>query len=43
MYHDLDRSDIADNPNGEAEIKAEDSWIADVFDTYDYDKEDMSR
>jgi hypothetical protein len=40
---DIYRSDIADNPNGEAEIKAEDRWIADVFDTYDYDKEDMSR
>lgn len=36
-------SDNADNPNGEAEIKEEDRWIADVFDTYDYDKEDMSR
>lgn len=35
-------SDNADNPNGEAEIKEEDRWIADVFDTYDYDKEDMS-
>lgn len=43
MYHDLDKSEMSDNPNGEAEIKAEDSWIADVFDTYDYDKEDMSR
>lgn len=41
--HDVYRSDIADNPNGEAEIKAEDRWIADVFDTYDYGKEDMSR
>ena len=37
------RSDIADNPRGEAEIKAEDDWIADVFDTNDYDKEDMTR
>jgi hypothetical protein len=36
-------SDNADNPNGEAEIEEEDRWIADVFDTYDYDKEDMSR
>ena len=36
-------SENADNPNGEAEIKEEDRWIADVFDTYDYDKEDMSR
>ena len=26
-----------------AEIKAEDRWIADVFDTYDYDEKDMSR
>lgn len=31
------------NEAGEAEIEAEDRWIADVFDTYDYDKEDMSR
>ena len=37
------RSDIADNPNGEAELKAEDEWVADVFDTDDYDKEDMTR
>lgn len=41
--HDVYRSDIADNPRGEAEIKAEDDWIADVFDTNDYDKEDMTR
>ena len=41
--HDISRSDNADNPNGEIEIKEEDRWIADVFDTYDYDKEDMSR
>lgn len=37
------RSDIADNPNGEAEIKAEDEWVADVFDTDDYDEKDMAR
>lgn len=42
MYHDLDRSDMNDNPNGEAEIKAEDDWILDVFDSY-YDEEDMQR
>ena len=42
MYHDLDRSDMNDNPNGEAEIKAEDDWILDVYDSY-YDKEDMQR
>lgn len=37
------RSDIADNPNGEAEIKAEDDWVADVYDTNDYDEKDMTR
>lgn len=37
------RSDIADNPNGEAEIKAEDDWVADVFDTNDYDEKDMTK
>ena len=37
------RSDIADNPNGEAEIKAEDDWVADVFDTDDYNEKDMAR
>lgn len=42
MYHDLDRSDMNDNPNGEVEIKAEDDWILDVFDSY-YDEEDMQR
>lgn len=42
MYHDLDRSDMNDNPNGEAEIKAEDDYIMDVFDSY-YDEEDMQR
>ena len=42
MYHDLDRSDMSDNPNGEAEIKAEDDWILDVYDSY-YDEEDMQR
>lgn len=42
MYHDLDRSDMNDNPNGEAEIKAEDDWILDVYDSY-YDEEDMQR
>ena len=42
MYHDLDRSDMNDNPNGEAEIKAEDEWILDVYDSY-YDEEDMQR
>lgn len=41
-YHDLDRSDMNDNPNGEAEIKAEDDWILDVYDSY-YDEEDMQR
>ena len=41
-YHDLDRSDMNDNPNGEAEIKAEDDWILDVYDSY-YDEEDMHR
>ena len=42
LYHDLDRSEMADNPNGEAEIKAEDDWILDVYDSY-YDEEDMQR
>lgn len=42
MYHDLDRSDMNDNPNGEAELKAEDDYIMDVFDSY-YDEEDMQR
>ena len=42
MYHDLDRSDMNDNPNGEAEIKAEDDGILDVYDSY-YDEEDMQR
>lgn len=42
IYHDLDRSDMNDNPNGEAEIKAEDDWILDVYDSY-YDEEDMQR
>ena len=42
MYHDLDRSEMADNPNGEAELKAEDDWILDVYDSY-YDEEDMQR
>lgn len=42
MYHDLDRSDMNDNQNGEAEIKAEDDYIMDVFDSY-YDEEDMQR
>ena len=42
MYHDLDKSDTNDNPNGEAEIKAEDDWILDVYDSY-YDEEDMQR
>lgn len=42
MYHDLDRSDMNDNPNGEAEIKAEDDYIMDVYDSY-YDEEDMQR
>ena len=42
MYHDIDRSDLNDNPNGEAEIKAEDDWILDVYDEA-YDKEDMQR
>lgn len=42
IYHDLDRSDMNDNPNGEAELKAEDDWIMDVFDSY-YDEEDMQR
>lgn len=27
----------------EAELKAEDDWIADVFDDYNWDEEDMSR
>jgi hypothetical protein len=27
----------------EAQLKNEDRWIADVFDTYDYDEEDMTR
>lgn len=40
--HDVYRSDIADNPNGEAELKAEDDYIMDVFDSY-YDEEDMQR
>lgn len=31
------------NKTGEEEIQNEDRWIADVFDTYDYDKEDMQR
>ena len=42
MYHDLDRSDMNDNPNGEAELKEEDDYIMDVFDSY-YDEEDMHR
>lgn len=42
IYHDLDRSDMNDNPNGEAEIKAEDDYIMDVYDSY-YDEEDMQR
>ena len=42
MYHDIDRSDMNDNPNGEAELKAEDDYIMDVFDSY-YDEEDMQR
>lgn len=42
IYHDLDRSDMNDNPNGEAEIKAEDDWILDVYDEA-YDEEDMQR
>lgn len=42
MYHDLDRSDMNDNPNGEAELKAEDDYIMDVYDSY-YDEEDMHR
>ena len=42
MYHDIDRSDMNDNPNGEAEIKAEDDWILDVYDEA-YDEEDMQR
>ncbi len=41
-YHDLDRSDMNDNQNGEAELKAEDDYIMDVFDSY-YDEEDMQR
>lgn len=40
--HDVYRSDIADNPNGEAELKAEDDYIMDVYDSY-YDEEDMQR
>lgn len=31
------------NKIGEEEIQNEDRWIADVFDTYDYDEEDMQR
>ena len=31
------------NKIGEEEIRNEDRWIADVFDTYDYDEEDMQR
>ena len=42
IYHDLDRSDMNDNPNGEAELKAEDDYIMDVFDSY-YDEEEMQR
>ena len=42
MYHDLDRSDMNDNPNGEAELKAEDDYIMAVYDSY-YDEEDMQR
>ena len=42
MYHDLDRSDMNDNPNGEDELKAEDDYIMDVYDSY-YDEEDMQR
>ena len=42
IYHDLDRSDMNDNPNGEAELKAEDDYIMDVYDSY-YDEEDMQR
>jgi hypothetical protein len=42
MYHDIDRSELNDNPNGEAELKAEDDYIMDVFDSY-YDEEDMQR
>lgn len=42
MYHDLDRSDMNDNPNGEAELKAEDDYIMDVYDSY-YNEEDMQR
>ena len=42
MYHDLDGSDMNDNPNGEAELKAEDDYIMDVYDSY-YDEEDMQR
>ena len=42
MYHDLDRSDMNDNPNGEAELKAEDDYIMDCYDSY-YDEEDMQR
>jgi len=41
-YHDIDRSDMNDNPNGEAELKAEDDYIMDVYDSY-YDEEDMQR
>ena len=37
MYHDLDRSDMNDNPNGEDELKAEDD-----YNSY-YDEEDMQR
>ena len=40
--HDVYRSEMADNPNGEAELKAEDDWILDVYDSY-YDEEDMQR
>lgn len=31
------------NKVGEEEIQNEDRWIADVFDTYDYDDVDMQR
>lgn len=40
--HDVYRSEMADNPNGEAELKDEDDWILDVYDSY-YDEEDMQR
>lgn len=42
MYHDIDRSDMNDNPNGEAQLKAEDDWIMDVYDE-PYDEEDMHK